>query len=74
MRKFDKDSVAGLAAPDLGGNVVRLNRPVSLGRLAAKQAEELRSLVRFAIGQGYYDAWNKSQEPGVNLGPKALWE
>jgi DsbC/DsbD-like thiol-disulfide interchange protein len=28
-------------------------------------SDELRALVRFAIGQGYHDLWNKPSDPGV---------
>lgn len=30
------------------------------------RGDALRSLVKFAIGQGYYDLWNKAHDVGVN--------
>jgi hypothetical protein len=31
----------------------------------SSRGEALRSLVKFAIGQGYYDSWNNPSDKGV---------
>jgi hypothetical protein len=67
MRKFDDQAVqnadpAGSAGPEPDPDpVFRLVMPAP----AAGRSANLRALVDFAIGRGYYEHWNNAAGPGV---------
>jgi hypothetical protein len=67
MKKFDADEVRRLAALESAGGVpvLRLVTPGAPLTASVAQLDQLRALVRFAIGQGYYEPWNSDADLGV---------
>ncbi len=69
MRKTDDEAPRATPAPDGGGEILRLEAKAAAASRSAPSTPELRTLVRFAIGRGYYETWNKPAEPGVRPCP-----
>lgn len=65
MRKTDDEAPRAAPAPEAGTEILRLEAKASIAPRSSLSTPELRSLVRFAMGRGYYESWNKSPETGV---------
>jgi hypothetical protein len=63
MKKFELEELLRLTALESAGGAPVLRLVATPAAAQAPAGDRLRSLVKFAMSQGYYELWNKPPDP-----------